>query len=90
MFVKDPADKVDFTRTWDEWLASGETISAVVWTVETGLTKCVSPAESNTTTAATVWLEGGTAGERYDVACKITTNQSRVAEKTFVVAVEDA
>lgn len=89
MFLKDPSDKVDFTRTWDDWLADGETISSVAWTVETGLTKSTSPAESNTTTAATVWLEGGTVDEEYDVACKITTNQGRVVERTFTVKVQN-
>ena len=89
MFLKDPADKVDFTRTWDEWLADGETISSVAWTVETGLTQMSSPPASNTNTAATIWLEGGTAGEQYEVACRITTNQSRVVERTFVVQVEN-
>lgn len=89
MYVKDPADKLDYLVDWAAWLASGETISAVEWTVQTGLTKSVSPASSNTTTSATVWLEGGTAGAKYDVACKVTTNQSRVAERSFTVQVED-
>jgi hypothetical protein len=88
-FLKDPSDEIDFTRTWGDWLADGETISTVVWTVEAGLTKMTSPAESNTTTTATVWLEGGTVDEEYDVACRITTNQSRVVERTFTVKVQN-
>lgn len=88
-YVKDPADKLDYQVDWTPHLASGETISAVAWTVETGLTKSSSPAESNTTTTATVWLEGGTAGGDYDVACRITTNQGRIIERTFNVRVEN-
>ena len=88
-YVKDPSDKLDYTVDWASWLASGETISTATWTVGTGLTKSTSPVESKTGTAATVWLEGGTAGQRYDVACKIVTNQNRTVERTFTLQVED-
>lgn len=88
-YIKDPDEKLDYQVDWSTHLAAAETISSVTWTVQTGLTKSSSPAASNTTTTATVWLEAGTAGESYDVACRITTNQNRVIERTFTVRVDN-
>lgn len=88
-YVKDPSEKLDYQVDWTTWLSEGETISGVDWTVETGLSQPSTPAASNTTTTATVWLEGGTLGARYTIGCRITTNQSRVAERSFTVQVED-
>ncbi len=85
-FRKDPNAVLDYVIDWGEnYLATGETISSVVWTVDTGITK---DSVSKTDTTATIWLSGGTAGENYDIACKIVTNQSRTDERTFTVQVE--
>ena len=62
-WLKDPNASLDYTVDWSAWLGS-DTISAVTWTLETGITKA---AQSNTTTAATVWVSGGTAGREYTV-----------------------
>lgn len=85
-FRKDPNAVLDYVIDWGEnYLATGETISSVVWTVGTGITE---DSVSKTDTTATIWLSGGTAGENYDIACKIVTNQSRTDERTFTVQVE--
>jgi hypothetical protein len=51
------------------------------------LTGSASPAPSNTTTAATVWLEGGTASTNYLVTCRVTSSAGRVADESFQVRV---
>ena len=87
MQPKDPAEVLDYTLDWDAELGTGEEISGTpVWTVPDGITK---DSQANTTTTATIWLSGGTAGVEYAIACKITTNNSvaRVHEKTIVVPV---
>ncbi len=85
-FRKDPNAVLDYVIDWGEnYLATGETISSVVWTVDTGITE---DSVSKTDTTATIWLSGGTAGESYSIACKIVTNQSRTDERTFTVQVE--
>jgi hypothetical protein len=85
---KDPAAVLDYQLDWDvandSWLA-GDTIAGVVWTVDTGL---IRDSQSNSTTAAKVWLSGGTAGTTYQVACRITTAAGRSDERTFRVAVK--
>ncbi len=88
-FVKDPADKLDYERGWADWLAQGETISSVTWSVPAGITQSSVPASSNTTTTATIWLEGGTDGEDYVIGCRIATNQSRTAERSFTILVRN-
>lgn len=86
-YLKDPNAKLDFSVEWEDWLASGETLSSVSWTVATGLTQSGSPAASNTTTRATVWLEGGTAGQDYDVTCRATTSAGRIDDRTLRIQV---
>jgi hypothetical protein len=94
-FLKDPNAILDYKFDWKaltngtgdtDWLASGETITTKTVAVDTGLTKD-SDALSDTNTSVTVWLSGGTAGQRYNVACKIVTSASRTDERTISVEV---
>ena len=73
----------------------GATISTVTWTVPTGITKDSSNQSAITiqgvsygiNTVATIWLSSGTAGTDYEIACKITTSDSRTLEETIKVRV---
>lgn len=80
MFVKAPEDILDFEWDWSVWLPTGDTIASVDWTADSGVTIEDSPASTNTTTNATVWLGGGTAGDTYNVTCQITTAAGRVSQ----------
>lgn len=83
-FYKDASDVLSYTMNWASTLATSETISTSVMTPATGLTK---DSESNTTTAATIWVSGGTDGTSYEVVNTITTNQGRTYQRTFRVKV---
>lgn len=83
---KDPSAVLDYGFDWSAWLADGDTIASVVWTVPTGITK---DNQSESTTIATVWLSGGTAQTQYLVGCKITTAAGRVDERTLTVNCND-
>ena len=85
-YDKDPDAILDYQFDWSAWLASGETISSYVVTVDSDLTK---DSDSNTTTAVTVWLSGGTVGNIYNVACKIVTSANRTDERTMSVEVKE-
>lgn len=89
MFVKASTDVLDFEWDWSTWLTGGDTISTVEWTAESGITVEVSPAPSNTTTTATVWIGGGTAGTTYTITCQITTAAARVAQWTQNLTIEN-
>jgi len=86
VILKDGASILDYTIDWSDWLATGETISASTWTVPTGLT---STDTGVTTTSATVWLSGGTRDTVYVVTNEIDTNQSRTAQRSLVIRVEE-
>ena len=84
---QDPQDKLDRTFDWSQWLTGGETISTSTWSVTpSGPT---TSSLSNTTTTATVWLTGGTAGQVYAVTNHIITSAGREADRTLNLAIAD-
>lgn len=85
VFVKDPSARKDYQVDWSAWLDS-DTISAVAWTVPSGITNY---STSNTTTVATIWLVGGTANADYEVVCQITTAGGRIEQRTIKIQVRE-
>ncbi len=85
-YLKDPGERLDYTEYWSDYLVSPETISSVAWTLATGITQY---STSNSTTAATIWLTGGTHGEEYLVTCQITTTSGRIAERSIKLIVRN-
>lgn len=86
-FVKDPDAVLDYKIDWSSWLAQSspaDTISSSSWSAETGITVDTS---ANTTTDATVWLSGGSAGRKYAVTNQIVTAGGRTVERTIYVTV---
>lgn len=82
-YTKDPDEVLDYQFNWATWLGT-DTISTSTVTVEPGITK---DSDSNTTTAATVWLSGGTAGANYTITNEITTAGGRTKEATILIKV---
>jgi len=83
-FTKDPDAVLDYAIDWSRWLGS-DTIQTSTWTVPPGLTEVTS---SHTTTTATIWLSGGTAGETYTVTNRIVTAGGRTDERSIYLRVE--
>jgi len=83
-FIKDPGSTVDYELDWTAYL-SGETISTSTWSVP-GLTVGTT---SNTTTTTTVWLSGGTVGERYVARNTITTSGGSTDVRGITIKVEE-
>jgi len=67
-------------------LQDDETIDSCTVTVSSGLTK---DSDSEDSGIVTVWLSGGTAGEAYEVACKIVTSLGRTDERTVEIIVRE-
>lgn len=84
--VKDPDAVLDYQIDWSSWLATGETISSSDWVVQTGITET---SASNTTTTATIWLSGGTAGVTYTVTNRIVTTASRTNDRSLYITVRE-
>ncbi len=83
-WLKDPDATLDWRFDWTEWLDDGETITGSVMTVSAGL---VLVSQTNSVSAATVWLSGGTTGAVYSVANRITTSAGRIDERTLTIRV---
>lgn len=87
LFIKDPSSKEDYTVNWTTWLGD-DTISASAWTVPSGLTQST-PSPSNTATAATIWISGGTHGQEYLLMNQITTAAGRINQQSIKILVRD-
>lgn len=83
-FEKKASEVKDFVIDWSEWLGGSDTIATSTWSVAAGITK---DSDSNTTTAATVWLSAGTAGTSYTATNTITTDGGRTAIETITIYV---
>ena len=84
-FTKDPDAVLDYQVNWATWLGD-DTISTSDWIVPTGLTE---DSASNTTTAATIWLSGGTVNTDYAVVNRIVTAGGRTDDRTIVIRVRN-
>jgi len=90
--LKDPSAVLDYVFDWTGWLATGETIvvdsetgeKLITITADTGITVDSWTEDDG---KVTVWLSGGTAGQNYKVACKITTSAGRTDERTIWIKV---
>lgn len=88
---KDPAATLDYGCDWTDWL-DGDTIpvtspaGASSWDVPAGLTR---EAESNTEQITTVWISGGTLGERYTITNRITTAANRTDERSLIIVIKN-
>ena len=83
-FVKDPDAVLDYQVNWSDWL-NGDTISTSAFAADPGITV---DSDANTSTAATVWLSGGTAGSIYQVVNSITTAAGRSDDQTITIFVQ--
>jgi hypothetical protein len=90
--VKDPYAALDYSLDFTNWLPQGETLTALSVTVET-ISGDASPLaldlSTNTTTVATAFLSGGTAGKIYNVEYRITTNNSKTDSRNIRVKVQE-
>lgn len=86
VFIKDPHATLDYGFDWSQWLEEGDIISSYTITPGSGITLV---SDSKTSGSVIVWLSGGTVGRRYDVACKITTSNNRIDERTIKIDVKD-
>lgn len=77
-----PNANLDYGFNWAKWLLAGETITGVVWTVDTGIT--LSNALQSGAAVST-FAEGGVAGKQYKLLCSITTNQGREDSRTIIL-----
>lgn len=85
IFQKDPNAILDYRVDWGPWLdASGDAIATSIWIVPSGITQTLA---TNTSTTATIWLSGGTAGQEYVLVNRITTTGGRTDDRSITIQV---
>jgi len=86
-FFKDPDSTLDYLFDWTDWLDTTETITAQEVTVDdSGL---VIDSYSENSGIVTAWLSAGVAGTVYKLSCKITTDASRICQRTMTIRVQE-
>lgn len=86
-FKRDPRSRLPVSIDWSTWLTrEGTTIAGSTWTIGTGATIS---APTNTTTATSVIVEGGTAGQSYVLRNTITCANGMIDSRSIRVQVED-
>lgn len=86
-FYKDPDATLDYVVDWNEWL-DGDTISDMDYIADDGITVETGRCSFDTATS-TLWLSGGTAGQTYDVVCRVTTALGRVDDRTIRFTIKE-
>ena len=84
-YTKDPQATLNYGWDWSAWLGT-DTIASAVVTTPVGLTAA---GQVNTATKVTVVLSGGTVGQSYTVACRITTVAGYIDERSLLIRVRD-
>lgn len=83
-FVKDPNSTIDFAVDWAEWLNTGDTVTTSSWEVPSGLTVSSSTVTNN---VARAFLTGGIDGVDYLVTNRVTTQGTRIEDRSILVQV---
>jgi predicted alpha/beta-hydrolase family hydrolase len=87
--VKDPDEVKDYSIDWSAMLsADSDTIETSSWVVASGAGLSID-SSSNTDTAATVWLSGGTAAVTYELRNRVITTGGRTYDQTIRLKVKN-
>lgn len=81
---KDPYAQLDYSLDFSDYLPSGDTISSISVSADSGITVVSS---TNTDTVATAVISGGTAGTIYNVEFRITTANALQDSRNFRIKV---
>tara|TARA_R110000868_G_scaffold203169_1_gene450991 strand:+ start:130 stop:417 length:288 start_codon:yes stop_codon:yes gene_type:complete len=88
-YTKDPIAYLDFSIDWSLWLDTDETITVSTWAVTpNGVDDMVLDSDITDGTINTVWVAEGIAGKDYTVTNTITTDQSRIDERSIIITCE--
>ena len=87
IFVKQPADVLDYGVNLTKWLVTGDTVTGATATVSpSGLTVAVT---GPTTTEPTVWASSGADGTTYQITLTVVTAGGRTKEFEFQIKVTE-
>ena len=88
MYTKDPPATLDYSVDWTSFLADGETITSVDWTVLPDETDgLVTGDEISSGNTRGIFVSGGVAGNSYQVRCEMTTSQGRTDSRAITIRI---
>jgi hypothetical protein len=92
--AKDPEAQLVYTMDWSEWLATGQTVTAVNYTENSRVNDTaplVIESEGVTGAGTKTYAEisGGAVGKIYTVTAEITTDDGAVDRRSFRIKVEN-
>jgi hypothetical protein len=88
-YTQDPADSLDYSIDWVDWLDEGETVYSSTWAVSPAGLNTALPSIVNNGTCTVVWLSGGTADRSYTVTNHITTTAGRTVERSITLVIRN-
>lgn len=85
VFRKQPTDNLDYTLDFADWLPEGDAIFAIdEVTVPDGIEQTAFEVNNRN---IRLWFTGGTDGEEYKIEATVSTNDGRVKQIEFLIAV---
>lgn len=91
-FNKTPAERKRYSVSYDQWLDTGETITAAAY-VSSPLTTFSAAVDSSTIDVGgrgiTFFISGGLDGTDYTIDIQITTSGGQIKEDTLLVSVRN-
>lgn len=88
-YYKSPTARLDFDFNWSDWLAPDEAITSHPITITPNDAGLVLDATEEGDGRVKAWLEGGTLGTEYAIACQVETDQGRIDTRTLTVLVRN-
>ncbi len=100
---KDPDETLDYSIDWSRFLRPETTISQIIWFVQdendvktrfdvgdtvNGLSTTAQSISTNGTVAS-IFLSGGTLGNKYTLSCNMTDNRAVSAERNVVIFIRE-
>ncbi len=90
IYLKDPSSSVDYSVDWSEWLSASEAIVSTTWSIDpAGVLAPTLGAETASGTTRSVFVSGGTLGERYRLSCHIQTDGDRTADRSVIIRIAE-
>jgi hypothetical protein len=91
---KDTEAQLVYTMDWSEWLATGETIASVTYSIAARANDANPPViesqgRTNANTATYVEISAGTVGKIYTVTASIQTDSGATDRRNFRIRVEN-
>ena len=90
IYLKDPSSSVDYSIDWAAWLEEPETIASTTWSINpSGILAPTLGTEGASDTTRSIFVSGGTVGQRYRLTCRIQTDAGRTVDRSLTIRIAE-